>query len=1758
MKTLAKLDKAAQKSPHARERRERLEAEIRQWVETRPGDRDTVEKLRSRLSELPDMVSSSVEPPAENSLSFSNVHLMRLPHCIGEFRSISRLTFSDVNLMSVPHNIGDLRFLDTLNLSNNHLTEIPGSVANLSNLRVLNIQGNAIGSLPNMFDRLGNLRTLDVSRNRLRGLPESLGQTRIRNMDLSRNPLTSFPRRFWFTPHHELPNPGPRTTRPSLQISLGTMSDQVRNHVTDTLGHLSYVHFDMWGAVRMENDAQYVDLVDRWFSDTQPSAGPDRSASASGTSSQSAATLDLPPAPQNVREMNVGSKFCKFLNRLRALPTYENAATRPMLARRVSNLLTHMASDPAIKSVLVQYVISEEVLQTCTDRAALGLSGLEVMVRHHQIEQSDGKGLKEIADYLIGEQRLLMVEQAIGEEVIRQRERFAIDEVEIGVHIQTALREELNLPINMISEDMRHLSMSRVTDERLREIARDILATTGTPEQQAEILAHNPAWRACVTRMLEAQGTHLMQEILNENEKLETLFEEQDLPLSGPEYDRAINELNAYPYRWTASHVLGNAGTNVEEPLSTGFRTTVQDAVRSAVGTARGAVGDASAGATEASRSVEGTLRVGETSAAIQAGGEEEIEPRRDLFPRLVLPGLRAPSDTLGGLFIPPDGQEHRSAATHSNQPNRHATPHLQSPSTTPAQTPVASIAVVPEANEAVTASADLGPSPTPVTPSQTVGSLPVNDTSGPAQDPGTRTRQVEPLQETATTATKANKPDVSSETIPEYRERIRNNLQAWVDAAPQEQVARTEVQRQLLQTPIGGPSLRRVVTFASLVIEGGRLTSLPDCIGDFGSLTEIRIRNARLQNLPESLGDLFRLTHLDLGENQLSTLPSSIVNFTHLRELRVDGNRLTELPDIFDQFAALRVFSAQNNLLCTPPDSLERIQLHHERTSPTTIDLSGNPLTSMSRRLAWLKKSPFVQLQYSTDAMSPHVIREIDAMATSNRVRGAATSAPIATLPAAGGAATGGTPGTLEPGVEDAEHLPFPAIVLRWFEDVPPNAFDAPDAALPHPDQSPVPHAVRTMPPVQGLTALLNRLQRLPSYDNALTRQVLAARVTHLLIQMAANPQLREIARDYLTTEGSTASAPDQTALDFNALEDLALLQTLPESGSEGLAEIATELLGQVRVALVEIASEQEVKRQLQMRAIDRVEVLMHIQAALQEPLNLPINPILGQMSEAGALSIPEERLSAIATRVLAATATREQQAHFLATNPTWRLLIDRHFAQTRDTASPHKQEAENPELQSADSAGQTSGNRPRSDQRNTERYLNAALQILGSRHGVTVEAANSTTTVRPLEADSDRTPAFEPQQSLHATTQPTASAPAELEAPVEPAVLASGADNSPQGAPQTAPGAVSGAVGEPEAATEKGARPKDRKRREALRGDAIPRPQPRNRSPSPPPGAGSVAPSGRTASHQTTQANATASTATDAAGSRQRDVRPKQSSSKKTQSAHSVHGPYGFASRRTNPPTMRKADTEQWEKRANRTDQEKVRNRLKLDATLFSQSAVQAANNARFENRRERAYIADNQRPLSPTYARPNRMAIAAAANMPPALGTRTAAPRPRPAPVTVNNPSPNHPTPQTPAPAPATNPAEAENNETPLGDPNNAVTLEDIQQISAAMAHPSHGLAGSAPTQPSYSETAYSQAPTTSFGPYRPAPPSTYSEETASTYAPSVFGYPDSSSGYADSVNGDLNWRTDPASRRNVFQQASSQNHHFNTTPGHKSKR
>ena len=148
--------------------------------------------------------------------------------------------------------------------------------------------------------------------------------------------------------------------------------------------------------------------------------------------------------------------------------------------------------------------------------------------------------------------------------------------------------------------------------------------------------------------------------------------------------------------------------------------------------------------------------------------------------------------------------------------------------------------------------------------------------------------------------------------------------------------------------------SFGNLTNLTKLVLDNNKLTTLPESFGNLTKLQQFSLADNKITSLPESFGNLTNLTELNLNTNRLRSLPESFGNLTNLKNLELDNNQLTTLPESFGNVTNLMSLYLRHNKITSLPESFGKlINLKH-------LILSDNRLKSLPKSIKNLRVGIF------------------------------------------------------------------------------------------------------------------------------------------------------------------------------------------------------------------------------------------------------------------------------------------------------------------------------------------------------------------------------------------------------------------------------------------------------------------------------------------------------------------------------------------------------------------------------------------------------------------------------------------------------------------------------------------------------------------------------------------------------------------------------------------------------------------------------
>ena len=189
--------------------------------------------------------------------------------------------------------------------------------------------------------------------------------------------------------------------------------------------------------------------------------------------------------------------------------------------------------------------------------------------------------------------------------------------------------------------------------------------------------------------------------------------------------------------------------------------------------------------------------------------------------------------------------------------------------------------------------------------------------------------------------------------------------------------------------------SITHLSLLQALDLSKNGLSSLPESISQLSQLKRLDLRDNQLHELPESIGQLSQLQVLDLGYNDLSSLPERITQLSQLQVLDLSYNDLSSLPESISQLSQLKRLDLSWNRLSELPESigqlgqLKRLNLKSNRlrelpesisqlSQLQVLDLGRNDLSSLPESISQLSQLQVLDLSYNDLSSLPESISQL------------------------------------------------------------------------------------------------------------------------------------------------------------------------------------------------------------------------------------------------------------------------------------------------------------------------------------------------------------------------------------------------------------------------------------------------------------------------------------------------------------------------------------------------------------------------------------------------------------------------------------------------------------------------------------------------------------------------------------------------------------------------------------------------------------
>jgi hypothetical protein len=452
--------------------------------------------------------------PHVDFLDLSGMGLTAPPNeFLDSFPSIVQLQLQDNGLVEFPSQVAEMSELVCLDVSSNNLTltdEAVGTLANMNHLEYLQLSHNPLMRLPD-FSQMTALIQVRLQATGITEWPAGLrDQVNLVMVDLRDNQLASFPE--WAV------NPSPEQA-PAINHILGAtelngnpLSDEGMQQYADILVRI-YLDNDQAGLMPVPPDAPEdrgaeggtlapsAQRVDRWLRDT-PRAE-------LGARKTQWALLDREALDREAsageagRTVSESEEFFRLLEKLSETAEYKKAYSD--LQKRVWVVLDAAEENAVLRSELFKAAGEPE---TCSDRAALVFSQLEIKVQIHKalaLVGDNGAGtlllklakglfrLDELEAFALKDikERIKVILRSGVTAREKGNQLLLMDQIEVRLSYRVSLRDRLDLPGQ--PTQAQYTGLQYVPQAKLRAAEQHV---NSLKDSKAEIdsIAHRDFW----------------------------------------------------------------------------------------------------------------------------------------------------------------------------------------------------------------------------------------------------------------------------------------------------------------------------------------------------------------------------------------------------------------------------------------------------------------------------------------------------------------------------------------------------------------------------------------------------------------------------------------------------------------------------------------------------------------------------------------------------------------------------------------------------------------------------------------------------------------------------------------------------------------------------------------------------------------------------------------------------------------------------------------------------------------------------------------------------------------------------------------------------------------------------------------------------------------------------------------------------------------------------------------------------------------
>ena len=174
----------------------------------------------------------------------------------------------------------------------------------------------------------------------------------------------------------------------------------------------------------------------------------------------------------------------------------------------------------------------------------------------------------------------------------------------------------------------------------------------------------------------------------------------------------------------------------------------------------------------------------------------------------------------------------------------------------------------------------------------------------------------------------------------------------------------------------------------------GSKEGIIPEEIGLFQNVKQIKAKNEYLKDLPDTLFSLSKLQDLDLSHNKLESISQNITKLQNLNIFDISNNHLSHLPNELAELVELKRLNIEYNQLTKLPPlkklpKLDSLSAHNNNIekfaelpqSLTWLNLNSNELKQLPKSITNLKKLKTLVLSKNSFSSFPKEILQLTSL---------------------------------------------------------------------------------------------------------------------------------------------------------------------------------------------------------------------------------------------------------------------------------------------------------------------------------------------------------------------------------------------------------------------------------------------------------------------------------------------------------------------------------------------------------------------------------------------------------------------------------------------------------------------------------------------------------------------------------------------------------------------------------------------------------